>query len=280
MLMWREIRRLEIGYALQLDRRLSAIDTDVGVATMRTDVVVRLQIGERVSLDVELIARNEILDDVVTALLRGEEFEEILSCAAKHGVVTRPPDEGVVARAALHECGAGTADKFRGSAAAYQRRFAADRDVFGDAVRMNDFQLAADDCGLAERAAAVGARYGGMTLLVNGAVASTEIDRVVTMGAVLADDATRVQRQRVVTAANDDLAFARDIDRIVTVACDYRALAIDGNVNVAAARNTDGGDQKNPPSNEAASIRLFSAGPRAQRSAANRTLASDTEMLP
>jgi len=58
---------------------------------------------------------------------------------------------------------------------------------------------------------------------------------------VLVDDAARAQRQRIVAAADDDLAWTSNSDRVVTVSGDHRAAAKNVNVNVAAARNTDGG---------------------------------------
>ena len=86
---------------------------------------------------------------------------------------------------------------------------------------------------------AEGPRDRSVALLVNGGVAGADVDRVMAGGAVLADHAALLQRQRVVTAADDDFTLACDVDRIVTIAGDYGSTAEDRDVNIAATRNTD-----------------------------------------
>ena len=46
----------------ELDRCFTAIDADVGIATLARDVVLRLQIRQRVAIHGELVARHEIRD--------------------------------------------------------------------------------------------------------------------------------------------------------------------------------------------------------------------------
>src|ERR1039457_5300168 len=56
---------------------------------------------------------------------------------------------------------------------------------------------------------------------------------------MLDDYAGRVERERVVATADDDFAFAMDVDPIVTITGDHRVSSKNVNVNVAATRNTD-----------------------------------------
>src|ERR1017187_2242069 len=72
-----EIGALQARDTLQLNGCLAAIDTDVGVATARRDVVVRLQVGQRMSLDIQLIARYEVLNNVRATVIGFQELEEI-----------------------------------------------------------------------------------------------------------------------------------------------------------------------------------------------------------
>jgi len=58
---------------------------------------------------------------------------------------------------------------------------------------------------------------------------------------MLVDDAARAQGQRIVAAADDDLARTSDIDRIITIAGVYGTATINGDINVTATRNADGG---------------------------------------
>lgn len=185
---------MQAGEPLQLDGGLAPVDADVGVAAVRGDVVVRLQIGERMSLDVQLVARHEVGDDVLAALLGTQESEHIGAAAADHGVVTRTADEGIGAATPLEHAAAGAADEFRGSAAAHERHLAADRDVFGYPVRMGDLKNAAIDRPAAERAVAGGAPHRGMALFVDGVVAGAEVDGVMTLASGLGDLAAGEER--------------------------------------------------------------------------------------
>lgn len=76
MLVRRDVRGVQIGDTLQLDRRLPTVNADIRIAAMRADVVMLLQIRERVALDIQLIlAGDEVVDDVLTASLARQELE-------------------------------------------------------------------------------------------------------------------------------------------------------------------------------------------------------------
>jgi hypothetical protein len=77
----------------------------------------------------------------------------------------------------------------------------------------DDFQHAAIDRGRAERA-----RDGGVAFLGNGVAAGrTDVDRVMTGGAMLDDRAAPAKRERIVAAADDDLALTSDVDIVASV---------------------------------------------------------------
>jgi hypothetical protein len=69
----------------------------------------------------------------------------------------------------------------------------------------------------------------------------TQVDRVMTGGAMLDDRAAIAQGERIVAAADDDLALTSDVDIVVPVAGIHCALAKNGHVDLAATRNADGG---------------------------------------
>ena len=79
--------RRQALHTLQLDGRLAAVDADVGVAAMRGDVVMALQIAEGIALDIQLIAGDKVSDDVLTALRAGNELEQVVVAAAGHRVM-------------------------------------------------------------------------------------------------------------------------------------------------------------------------------------------------
>src|ERR1700683_1072526 len=87
------------------------------------------------------------------------------------------------------------------------------------AARLIDFESAtAGDGGRAE-----GTGDRGIALLVDRGIARTDVDGVVTRGAMLVDHAAGAEGQRIVAAADDDLARTCDIDRIVAITGDYGA---------------------------------------------------------
>ena len=101
----------------------------------------------------------------------------------------------------------------------------------------DDFQHAAIDRGRAERA-----RDGGVAFLGNGVAAGrTDVDRVMTGGAMLDDRAAPAKRERIVAAADDDLALTSDVDIVASVAGIHGAIAKNGDVDLPATRNADGG---------------------------------------
>src|ERR1700722_10797536 len=174
------IGRGEALYTLQLDGRLSAIYADIRVAPMRRDIMMRLQVGEGMSLDIQLIARDKVGDDVLTALLAGQEFEDVMVAGAAHCVVAGAPDEGVAARAAFHDGRAGAAEELRVRRATDQGRAAADR--VDQVARIRDVELAALDGGAEE-----GAMHGGAACLLDRVVTKTEGDRVMAVRAGFSD---------------------------------------------------------------------------------------------
>src|SRR5262249_30826924 len=134
----RDVRSLEAGDTLQLDRGLAAIERDEGVAAGGRDVVVRLQVVEGVALEVQVIlAGDEVLDDVRAARLALAEEEQVVAAAAPDGAGAAAADDGVVAGAAVHDGRAGAADELGRCRAALQRYVTADRDVLieGDFAR-------------------------------------------------------------------------------------------------------------------------------------------------
>ncbi len=82
-----DIGAIEARETLQFDHRMATIDADICIAAMGRDVVVRFQVVQRMALDVQLIARDEVRDDVLTARFGMLELERIVAGAAGHGVV-------------------------------------------------------------------------------------------------------------------------------------------------------------------------------------------------
>lgn len=59
--------------------------------------------------------------------------------------------------------------------------------------------------------------------------------------------AAGIKRERVVAAADDDLAFSRNIDPIIAVAGNHRFAAVNGHIDITAAGDTDGSRQTRSP---------------------------------
>jgi len=248
VILTRDVRSLEARHTLQLDRGLAAIDRNEGVATRSGDIVVRLQVIERVALDEQVIlARDEVLDDVLAAGLPLVKLEDVVAGAADHRVVAGAADEGVVAGPSLHDGPATAADELGIRRSPLQGEMAADRDflvytaalgtcetvasivvmtipvvvmmvlvvVVAAVLAVRDvapaahpeIQYTAADRGLTKRAA-----HRGLALLIDRGALATEIDGVNTAGAGLPDLAAVAQSQGIVAAADDDPAFARDVD--------------------------------------------------------------------
>ena len=116
------------------------------------------------------------------------------------------------------------------------RHMTADHDFLGRmAGGFNDLKRAAVDRGMAERA-----RYGGMALLGDGIDAgATDVDRVMTGDAMLGDRAALTKGEGIVAAADDDLAYAGDVNLVMTVAGDNRTVTKNGYIRLPTARDAN-----------------------------------------
>jgi hypothetical protein len=194
-----------------------------------------LQIRERMAFDVQGIAGNKILDDVLATFLAGQELEDIARAGADHGVMSRATDECVLTGPALQPSRTAAADEFRGSRAAHDRDLAVDRDVLVYAVELIDLQLPAPNGGVSEGAIRRPMDR-GMALLGDGRIAGIEGYRVVPRGTMFRDRAATPQSQRIRAAADRNGAlFAPNGDIVVTAAGFDTAITIDLNAVVAAA---------------------------------------------
>jgi hypothetical protein len=260
-------------YTVQRDHCLAAIHADHGLVALGADFVSLRHEGERVTREIQVIvAGDEVLEEGRARFII--QFDGIVRAAADHTVLAdtglhegqagvpagklrgmRATEQrrmtvhmsvvqnalrramrdagGAVARLA---CGAVSADR-RGLRTGY-RHMAAGHDFPGRvAGRFNDFKRAAVNRGRTERA-----RYGSLACLVDGVDArTTDLDRVMTRDAMLADCAAHAKCERIVTAADDDLANAGDVDPVGTIAGDNRTITKNGYVCLAAARNAYGG---------------------------------------
>jgi hypothetical protein len=220
------------GHTVQLDRRPATIHADHGLVSMEGNVLHILHVVERMTRDKQVIlAGDEVLKEMLTVVL--EEVEEVVAAAA---AVTAAADHGVMARTAALRVGRAVPAGSAGGPSTDQRHMAADHYFPGRlAGRLDDFQLAAEDRGLAERT-----RYRGGPLLDNVVVTSTsDVDRVMTGDAMLGDCAAIAEGKRVVAAPDDYFAASGDVDLIGTVAGDYGAAAENGYVRLPATSNTD-----------------------------------------
>ena len=76
--MGRNVGAVQAADAFQLDRGLAAIEADVGVAAVRVDLAVLLQVGQRITFQIQLVLpRYEIRDDVLAIMLTGQELKYI-----------------------------------------------------------------------------------------------------------------------------------------------------------------------------------------------------------
>jgi hypothetical protein len=234
---------------VQRDHRLATIHADHGLVGMGRDGVRLCGEGERMTRQIQMIlARDEVLQERMARIgVRGEEvLGEDVATHAVH------------ARTGFHEGDAGvSAGKLRGVRATEQcgvtvhvsgvrngmRRTARAAGAAGRSGRatgpFDDLQHAAIHRGRAERA-----RDGGVALFGDEVGAGrTDVDRVITRGASLGDRATLAEGERIVAAADDDLARTGDIDIVAAVAGKYGAVAKNGDVDLPATGNTDGGAQ-------------------------------------
>jgi hypothetical protein len=236
--------------AVQRDHRLATIHADHGLVGKGRNGVRLCGEGERMTRQIQMIvARDEVLQERMARLVvRGEEvLGEDVATHAVH------------ARTGFHEGDAGvSAGKLRGVRATEQggvtvhvsgvrkeamRRTTRAAGAAGRSGRatgpFDDLQHAAIHRGRAERA-----RDSGVALFGDEVGAGrTDVDRVITRGASLGDRATLAKSERIVAAADDDLARTRDVDIVAAVAGKYGAVAKNGDVDLPATGNTDGGAQ-------------------------------------
>src|SRR5260370_13127325 len=86
----RDVMRSQIREALQFHRRLSTVETDVGVALAHGDIAVTLQVGQRLAFQIKLVVtRHEIGNDVRAAYLIRSELEQVMPGTAPHCLVAR-----------------------------------------------------------------------------------------------------------------------------------------------------------------------------------------------
>src|SRR5438445_388418 len=136
MLVRSDVGGLELRHALQLDRGLTAIQANVGVAAVAADVPVLFQVRQRMTFQVQLVVTgDEVLDEGVAPLICAEELEQVTAFAAEHRLVASTTNEGVISLATHHGGRATAADKLRVSGAAEQRHLAADGGLLGHAMR-------------------------------------------------------------------------------------------------------------------------------------------------
>ena len=218
-------------HTVQRDHGLATVHVNHGLIGVHADGIFRQHVAERMAGDREvMLAGDEVLDaEVRGALLVHDEVGDLGAAVAgaAAGAVMARRRTALVSRAAGSSAGASRTD---------QSDMAADDHFLGRlAGRLNDFQFATGDCGLAKRTA-----YGGAALLDNGVVPDTaDVDRVVAGDAMLGDRAPMADSERVVAAAHEDGAVTGDVDLVVTVAGDHGPPAINSDIRLPASRNTD-----------------------------------------
>jgi hypothetical protein len=240
--------RGEARETLQLHHGLAAIEADAGVAMAYRDFAMALQITQRLAFQVKLVLpRHKVGNDVRPALAVRGEREQVVMGTAGHGGMAGPPHERIVARSALHDDRASTADKLRAMRATQQGSAAAGCDDLVDevvpAVVTNmmmrtghalELEGAARDSGTAE-----GAIDAGMASLGDRVATVAQIDRVVPARAVLENAAGALQRNVIVAGPYRHRAAAIDVDRIVAIAGNDGAIAVDVHIRIAATGDTD-----------------------------------------
>lgn len=219
---------------MQLDRRPAMIHADHGVRTMGADVVSVRHKGQRMTVDEEVArSADEVPDDVLTALFLSGDVEG-LGAAVAAAMAAAAARHRVVASAAART--GAVADEARAAALQGLMTVRENNDPLL-AARLKDFQRGVGDRGRAESAG-----YGGAALLVDDVVAgAADVDRVMAGETILVDHAARIERQRIVAAADYDGAIAVNVDPVVAIPGDDGAATENVDVNVAATRNTDGG---------------------------------------
>jgi hypothetical protein len=241
-------------HTVQLDHRLAVIEADHSLVAEGADGVSRRREGERMTRQIQVIlARDEVLEEARARLI--VQFEDSVRAAA---------DQAVLARTGFREGQACVpAGKLRGMRATEQRRVTVHVSGVQEAIRRTSGRAVgragrtagtAGRCALAIRPfndsehpavdgrGAERARDGGVAFLGNGVGArATDVDRVMTGGAMLDNGAAIAEGERIVTAADDYFAAASDVDIVVTVSGVYRPLPKNGDVDFPATRNADGG---------------------------------------